>query len=78
MLATMQRMLQKLDRRGDASAHVKVIARLVGMRRRCAWAQAVQQLVDRASRSRSGPQFPHPEWEAPLLLVPNVVRACCP
>ena len=41
-------------------------------------AQAVQQLVDRASRSRSGPQFPHPEWEAPLLLFTNVVRVCCP
>jgi hypothetical protein len=78
MLATMQRMLQQLAHRGDASAQAKVMAKPASMRRRCAWAQALQQLVDRASRSRSGSQFPHPESEAPLLLSPNVVRACCP
>ena len=78
MLATMQRMLQQLAHRGDASAQAKVITKPASMRRRCAWAQAVQQLVDHASRSRSGPQFPHPEWEAPLLLFTNVVRVCCP
>jgi hypothetical protein len=78
MLATMQRVLQQLAHRGDASAQAKVITKPASMRWRRAWAQAVQQLVDRASRSRSGPQFPHPEWEAPLLLFTNVVRVCCP
>ena len=78
MLATMQRMLQQLAHRGDASAQAKVITKPASMRRRRAWAQAVQQLVDHASRSRSGPQFPHPKWEAPLLLFTNVVRVCCP
>jgi hypothetical protein len=37
MLATMQRMLQKLTRSRRALAQVKVIARLVGMRRRYVW-----------------------------------------
>ena len=78
MLATMQRILQKLTRSRGASAQTKVIAKPASVRRRRAWAQAVHQLVDRASRSRSGSQFPHPEWEAPLLLSTNVVRACCP
>jgi hypothetical protein len=55
-----------------------VIAKLVGMRRRYVWAQAVQHLVDSASRSASAAQFPQPEWEAPLPLSTKVVRACRP
>jgi hypothetical protein len=61
MLATMQRMLHKLTRSRRAPAQAKVIARLAGMRWRYVWAQAVQQLVDSASRSASAAQFPHPE-----------------
>jgi hypothetical protein len=44
MLATMQRMVHKLTRSRGAPAQAKVIAKLVGMRRRYVWAQAVQQL----------------------------------
>jgi hypothetical protein len=44
MLATMQRMMHKLTRSRGAPAQAKVIAKLVGMRRRYVWAQAVQQL----------------------------------
>lgn len=62
MLATMQRMLHKLTRSRRAPAKAKVIARLAGMRWRYVWAQAVQQLVDNASRSASAAQFPYPEW----------------
>jgi hypothetical protein len=61
MLATMQRMLHKLTRSRRAPTKAKVIARLAGMRWRYVWAQAVQQLVDNASRSASAAQFPHPE-----------------
>lgn len=75
MLATMQRILQKLTRSRGASAQTKVIAKPASVRRRRAWAQAVHQLVDRASRGRSGSQFPHPEWEAPLLLSTNYWRS---
>jgi hypothetical protein len=75
MLATMQRMLHKLTRSRRAPAQAKVIARLVGMRRRHVWAQAVQQLVDSARRSASAAQFPRPDWEAPLPLSTKVVKA---
>jgi hypothetical protein len=36
----------------------------------------VQRLLDGASRRSSGVQFPHPDWEAPLLLRTEVVSAC--
>jgi hypothetical protein len=75
MLATMQRMLHKLTRSRRAPAQAKVIARPAGMRRRHPWAQAVQQLVDSASRSASAARIPRPEWEAPLLLSTKVVKA---
>jgi len=75
MLATMQRMLHKLTRSRRAPAQAKVIARLAGMRWRYVWAQAVQQLVDSASRSASAAQFPTRNWEAPLPLSTKVVKA---
>lgn len=75
MLATMQRMRHKLTRSRRAPTQAKVLARLVGMRWRYVWAQAVQQLVGRASRSASAARFPHPEWEAPLPLSTKVVKA---
>jgi hypothetical protein len=78
MLATMQRMLHKLTRSRRAPAQAKVIARLAGMRWRYVWAQAVQQLVDSASRSASAAQFPHPELGSSLLLSTKVVKACRP
>ena len=78
MLATMQRMLHKLTRSRRASAQAEMIAKLADVRRRHASARAMQQLVDSASRSPSAAQFPHPQWEAPLLLSTNVVDACRP
>jgi hypothetical protein len=75
MLATMQRMLHKPTRSRRAPAQAKVIAKLAGMRRRHPWAQAVQQLVDSPSRSASAAQFPHPDWEAPLLRSTKAVKA---
>ena len=78
MLATMQRMLHKLTRSRHASAQDEMIAKLADVRRRHASARAMQQLVDSASRSPSAAQFPHPQWEAPLLLSTNVVDACRP
>jgi hypothetical protein len=80
MLATMQRMLHKLTRSRRASAQDEEIAKLADVRRRHASARAMQQLVDSASASRSPStaQFPHPQWEAPLLLSTNVVDACRP
>ena len=76
MLATMQRMLGKLAPGRGAPAQAGTIAKLAGRRRRQAWAKSLQQLLDRANRSTSAAQFPHPEWEAPLLLRTNVVQAC--
>jgi hypothetical protein len=78
MLATMQRMLGKLAPGRGAPAQAGTIAKLAGRRRRQAWAKSLQQLLDRANRSTSAAQFPHPEWEAPLLLRTNVVQACRP
>jgi hypothetical protein len=69
MLATMQRMLHKLTRSRRAPVQAEAIAKLAGVRRRHAWAQAVQQLVDSASRGTSAAQVPHPEWEAPLAAI---------
>jgi hypothetical protein len=68
MLATMQRMLGKLAPGRRAPDQAGTIAKLAGRRRRQAWAKSLQQLLDRANRSTSAAQFPHPEWEAPLLL----------
>jgi hypothetical protein len=53
MLATIQRMVHKLTRSRGAPAQAKVIAKLVGMRWRYIWAQAVQHLVASASRGAS-------------------------
>jgi hypothetical protein len=78
MLATMQRLLRSITRRHLAPAQAGSIGKLAGRRRRHAWAQSVQQLLDSASRSASASQFPHPQWEAPLLLRTNVVEACRP
>jgi hypothetical protein len=75
MLATMQRMLGKLAPGRGAPDQAGTIAKLAGRLRGQAWAQSLQQLLDCANRSTSAAQFPHPEWEAPLLLRTNVVQA---
>jgi hypothetical protein len=77
MLATARRVLQVITRRRRAPALDASLGKLPSMRRR-AWAQSVQRLLDDASRSSSGVQFPHPDWEAPLLLRTKVVLACRP
>jgi hypothetical protein len=75
MLATMQRMVHKLTRSRRAPAQVKVIAKLVGTRRRYVWAQAVQHLVDSASRGASACPVSPPGMGAPLSLFTKVVKA---
>ena len=75
MLATMRRVLRFIIRPQrppeDAS-----IGKLPSMRRRQAWTQSVQRLLDSASRSSPASQFPHPDWEGPLLLRTEVILAC--
>jgi hypothetical protein len=38
----------------------------------------VRLLLDAGSRNLDAPLFPHPDWEAPLLLRTEVVWACRP
>jgi hypothetical protein len=78
MLATMQRVLRSITRRQRAPTQAGSSGKLASRRRRQAWAQSVQQLLDSASPSASASQFPHPLWEAPLLVRTTVVEACRP
>jgi hypothetical protein len=68
MLATTQWMLRRNTRGLRALAEAGTIGRLGGRRRRPAWAKAVQQLLDAASRQLRGCPVPR-EWEAPLLCA---------
>lgn len=78
MLATMQRMLHKLTRSRRGPAQAKVIAKVVGMRWRYVWAQAVQQLVDSASRSASAARFPTRHGKLPCRCPPRWSRPVAP
>jgi hypothetical protein len=79
MLATMQRVLRSITGRHRAPAPAGSMGKLAGRRGRQAWAKSLQHLLDSASRSGSASQFPHPDWEAPLLVVrTKVVEACRP
>jgi hypothetical protein len=77
MVASVWRVLGDGIRRQQPPAEVS-IGRLSSMRRRRAWAQSVQRLLDVARRSSPAAQFLHPDWEAPLLLRTEVVVACRP
>jgi hypothetical protein len=65
MLATARRVLQVITGRRRAPALDASLGKLPSVRRRRAWAESVQRLLDGASRSSSGVQFPHLAWEAP-------------
>jgi hypothetical protein len=60
------------------SSQAGSIGKLASRRRRQAWVQSLQQLLDSASPSASASQFAHPQWEAPLLVRTTVVEACRP
>lgn len=76
MRASLQRMLYALTGRLPAATKDTTIAVVPSMRRRRAWAQSVEQLLEAASLKPDAPLFPHPDWDAPLLLCTQVVRAC--
>jgi hypothetical protein len=78
VLASVRRMLQIATRRWDAIEHDGLIGKLPSMRRRYAWSRKVDRLLDAASRNRSAWRFPHPDFEAPLLMATRVVWACRP
>jgi hypothetical protein len=68
--------MQTITRRWAAAAEARLTGKPAGRRRRRRWARSIQQLLDRAIQTRSGSQFPHPKWEAPLRLRTDVVNAC--
>jgi hypothetical protein len=78
MLVIWQRLQRTLIKRQRTAAQDGSIGRLPGMRRRRSSARSVERLLDAASRSLPASQFPHPDWEAPLLLRTEVVWACRP
>jgi hypothetical protein len=78
MLTIWRRLLQILTGRRRATAPDESIGRLPGRWRRRSSARSVQQLLDAASRHLSASRFPHPNWEALLLLHTEVVWACRP
>jgi hypothetical protein len=49
---------------------------LPSMRRRRGWARSVERLLAAAGHRPDARQFRHPDWEAPLMLRTQVVRAC--
>ncbi|HKP99476.1 MAG TPA: hypothetical protein VJ735_04015 [Actinomycetes bacterium] len=49
---------------------------LPSARRRRAWARSVDHLLEAVNRKHAAPLFPHPDWDAPLLLRTEVVLAC--
>ena len=78
MLVIWQRLQRTLTNRRRAAAQDGSIGRLPGMWRRRSSVRSVERLLDAAGRSLSASQFPHPDWEAPLLLRTEVVWACRP
>jgi hypothetical protein len=76
--ASVRRMLQIATRRWGAIEHEGFSGKLPSMRRRHAWSRTVDRLLDAASRNRSAWRFPHPDFEAPLLMSTRVVWACRP
>lgn len=77
MLATVRRVLRSIIRPQGPPEDAS-IGKLPSMRRRQAWGRSVQRLLDDASRSSPASHFPHPDWEAPLLLRTEVILACRP
>ena len=78
MLALVRRMLQSKLRRSCVPERDGLIGKLPSMRRRRAWSRRIDRLLEAASRNRSAWRFPHPDYEAPLLMSTRVVWACRP
>jgi hypothetical protein len=78
VLAIWRRLPRILVGRGWATASEGSIGGLPARWWRRSSVQSVQQLLDAASRNLDAPLFPHPDWEAPLLLRTEVVWACRP
>jgi hypothetical protein len=78
VLAIWRRLPRILIGRGWATASEGSIGGLPARWWRRSSVQSVQQLLDAASRNLDAPLFPHPDWEAPLLLRTEVVWACRP
>jgi hypothetical protein len=78
VLAIWRRLPRILIGRERATASEGSIGRQPSQRRRRSSGRSVQQLLEAASRSLDAPLFPHPDWEAPLLLRTEVVWACRP
>lgn len=76
MRASLQRLLHALIGRNPAGPQDREIGNLPSIRRRRSWARSVEQLLESASRYRAASHVAHPEWEAPMLLRTEVVRAC--
>jgi hypothetical protein len=71
-------MLQSMLGRSRVLRGDGLIGKVPSMRRRRAWSRRIDQLLDAASRKPSTWRFPHPEFEAPLLMSTRVVWACRP
>ena len=78
MRASVRRMLQIATRRWGAIEHKGFSGKLPSIRRRHAWSRKVDRLLDAATCNRSAWRFPHPDFEAPLLMSTRVVWACRP
>jgi hypothetical protein len=78
VLAIRRRLQRILIGRGRATASEGSIGRQPSRWRRRSSARKVRLLLDAASRNLDAPLFPHPDWEAPLLLRTEVVWACRP
>jgi hypothetical protein len=78
VLAIRRRLQRILIGRGRATAAEGSIGRQPSRRRRRSSARKMRLLLDAASWSLDASLFPHPDWEAPLLLRTEVVWACRP
>jgi hypothetical protein len=78
LLVIWHRLQRTLTTRRRAGAKDGPVGRPRGMWRRRSNVRSVERLLDAASRILPASQFPHPDWEAPLLLRAEVVWACRP
>jgi hypothetical protein len=77
VLAIMRRVLHSMLRR-RVPEREGLTGQPPSMRRRRAWSSRIDRLLDAASRDQSIWRFPHPDFEAPLLMSTRVVWACRP
>jgi hypothetical protein len=78
MCQGLHRVLSALMGHHSARSEDMTIGILTSMRRRRRLARSIEQLLEAAGDRHTAWQFPHPDWEAPLLLQVRVVQACQP